>query len=705
MDRESVASLLKVLAESGLVQPHELDELTQGPTRFRDAQQLGQYLRERGWLTAFQLERLFQGMGRSLLLGHYQLLEPLGGGATGQVFKARHHRLKRIVALKTLDTSQFTDPAVVARFDREAQAAAQLAHPNVVLLYDAGQDGDTHFLAMEYVDGIDLDRFVQHSGPLPVAQACDYTRQAARGLHHMHERGLVHRDIKPANLLLTQSIDRNGQPLEEARRRPPPRPLIKILDLGLARFATPAPEEQADGSLSRKGETLGTPDYLAPEQALDSRRADHRSDIYSLGCTFYYLLTGKPPCGDGSLAQKLMWHQSDQPPPLDELRPGLPPDLSALVLRMVNRDPDARPQSAADIAAALQPFSGPDSRQRQSAAAVGSGSRQGQAVVPVGGGSRQSAVGLPPATAGYRRANGWQRWVVRGTISVIIWAGVLVGVWALPFHHGPSRQPTSREAVPDSRSSQLVQETAFKVADWRPLFNGTNLDGWDAATDAGTRADPVFTAVMEEGQPAVRASGQAPGTLTTRDEFASYHLRLEFKWGAGQPSSPRRAALVYHCPAAASLRNGNLPGLEYTLDEGNCGDLAVPLRAGITVETTGELVPQDGPERALPLVRYQPTGQRRMIPLGVQPRIRAAASPVKATGEWNTLEVLTFRDRTVHRLNGQLCLAIREARRWYGKVPQPLHRGRIQLRSAGAEIYFRNLLIRPLDRPPEELAR
>ena len=204
--------------------------------------------------------------------------------------------MNRVVALKVIRRESLADAEAVGRFYREIQVVSQLDHPNVVHAYDAGPVGATHFLAMEYVEGTDLGRLVKQSGPLPVAQACDYIRQAALGLQHAHERGLVHRDIKPHNLIMSLS---DG--------------LIKVADLGLARLSRTANEDltavltsaNTTGSLTPQNAVMmGTADYLAPEQALDFHKADIRADIYGLGCTFYYLLTGRPPFAGTTLAEK-----------------------------------------------------------------------------------------------------------------------------------------------------------------------------------------------------------------------------------------------------------------------------------------------------------------------------------------------------------------------------------------------------------------
>jgi tRNA A-37 threonylcarbamoyl transferase component Bud32 len=257
----------------------------------------------------------------------------------GQVFKARQVRLDRVVAIKVIRPDRLAHPEALSRFQREARAAARLAHPNVVTVHDCGLVGDAAFLVLEYVEGTDLGKLVR-SGPLPVAQACEYARQAALGLQHAHERGLIHRDVKPSNLLL----DARGS-------------VVKVLDLGLALLAG-AGQDQAATELTAPGAVLGTPAYLAPEQALDSHSVDTRADVYSLGCTLYHLLAGQPPFRGSSTTELLLKHQSAEPPPLPKVRPGVPAEVQAVVARMMAKHPEHRYQTPAEVVAALAPLAG-----------------------------------------------------------------------------------------------------------------------------------------------------------------------------------------------------------------------------------------------------------------------------------------------------------------------------------------------------------
>jgi serine/threonine-protein kinase len=336
----TVTDLLDALRQSQLLGPGRLEELAGDlPSPPPEAPALAGDLVRRGWLTPFQAEQLLHGRGRALVLGPYVLLERLGEGGMGTVYKARHRSMERVVALKVIRPERLAQGDTAQRFQREIRALAQLSHANIVTAYHADCAGDTSFLVMEYVAGTDLYRLVEASGPLAVHQACDFIRQAALALQHAYECGLVHRDVKPSNLLLMRD-----------------RPVIKLLDLGLARHEAACESATAPGELTREGVMLGTPDYMAPEQAVDPRRADIRADVYSLGCTLYYLLAARPPFPEGTLTQKLLWHQQAEPPRIEDVRPGLPAGLPAVLRKMMARRPEDRYQAPAEVAAALAPF-------------------------------------------------------------------------------------------------------------------------------------------------------------------------------------------------------------------------------------------------------------------------------------------------------------------------------------------------------------
>jgi WD40 repeat protein/serine/threonine protein kinase len=340
-------TFLDALRESQLLEPAQLETLSQEPEgQSPHPVILARALLQRGWLTRYQATQLLRGRGKGLVLGPYRLLELVGEGGMGQVFKAHHRPMNRIVALKLIRTEWLSRADAVRRFYREVQAAAQLSHPNIVLAYDAGQVDKIHYLAMEYVEGTDLARLVRESGPLPATHACDLIRQTALGLQHAHERGLVHRDIKPANLLVSGKKSTPHSPL-------PTHQVVKILDMGLARLQENTDKEN---NLTQEGKVVGTPDFLAPEQARDSRQADIRSDLYSLGCTFYFLLTGQPPFQGTSLTDVLLKHQMETPAPVERMRPDVSPPVAAIVSRLLAKSPADRYQTPLEVAQALEPF-------------------------------------------------------------------------------------------------------------------------------------------------------------------------------------------------------------------------------------------------------------------------------------------------------------------------------------------------------------
>jgi serine/threonine protein kinase len=277
----------------------------------------------------------------------------------GVVYKARQLSLNRPVALKVICGDGREEPEVVRRFERETRAAALLSHPNIVTVFDAGRSGHLYYLAMEFIEGTDLARLVEQSGPLPIEAACNYIRQAATGLQHAFEQGLVHRDIKPANLIVAESKagplpNREIEPAS-LHAKPLRQTVIKILDLGLARLDLPGKNEGAGSTmLTQEGMIMGTPDFVAPEQVEDSHGVDIRADLFSLGCTFFFLLSGQVPFPGRTSLEKLDRLRWGRPRPLERLRRDVSPGIAAIVRKLMAKSPQERYQTPAELVSALE---------------------------------------------------------------------------------------------------------------------------------------------------------------------------------------------------------------------------------------------------------------------------------------------------------------------------------------------------------------
>ena len=327
----------KAMVASGLLSADDLKALwtTLAPNeRPQDGPAFAQWLRQQGKLNEFQAAELLSGRNTSLVLGEYVLVGKIGAGGMGQVFKAEHRVMKRRVAIKLLPPAMSKDEAAIKRFQREVQAAARLVHPNIVAAYDAGAQRGVWYLVMEYVEGRDLSALIKEHGPLPIEQACDYTLQAARGLAFAHSEGVIHRDIKPANLLL----DKKG--------------VVKILDMGLARF------DGGDDGLTGTEQVMGTVDYMSPEQAANTKGVDARADIYSLGCTLWFLLAGKKLYDGDTMISRLMAHRDGPLPSLVKARDDAPWPLEQAFHKMIAKRPQDRQQTMDEVVAALEPYAG-----------------------------------------------------------------------------------------------------------------------------------------------------------------------------------------------------------------------------------------------------------------------------------------------------------------------------------------------------------
>lgn len=339
MAKLSVDNFLEYVEKSKLAEPDQLrkslDKLRAGNSGSLpdDADRVAEGLIDDGVITKWHVDKLMDKKYKGFILGKYKLMRLLGSGGMSTVYLGEHILMHRLRAIKVLPKGRVNDSSYLARFVREAQATASLDHNNVVKAYDIDNDGDTHYLVMEYIEGRDLQNIVKQEGPLPLEVCCNYIAQAADGFQYAHENGLIHRDVKPANLL----IDSKGT--------------VKILDLGLALLAD---EERSSLTVAHNENVLGTADYLSPEQAVNSHKVDSRADIYSLGCTLYFALTGHAPFTDGSLAQRIAKHQREMPEDIRKERAEVPRDLADICWKMIQKRPERRYARMKDVSDALK---------------------------------------------------------------------------------------------------------------------------------------------------------------------------------------------------------------------------------------------------------------------------------------------------------------------------------------------------------------
>ncbi len=568
----------------------------------------------------------------------YRILRLLGKGGMSAVYLAEHKILGRPRALKVVAPGIVADPKGVERFRREVQAAARLDHPNIVRAFDAEEGGETFFLVMEYVEGIDLAELLRKKGRLSVAHACHFVRQAALGLEHAREQSMVHRDIKPQNLML-------------ARQN-----VVKILDFGLAKVVSEAATEVR--CQTRDGVMMGTPDYMAPEQWDDARSADTRADVYSLGCTLYALLAGAPPFYEAAgVVQKMAAHVRSAARPLYQLRADVPAGLTTLVERMMAKSPTDRPQTPGEVAAALLPFVTGGKPQPAPAIPAREELDEGQEAAPV----------PTPAAMGPRHGPRLRELVPRpGAVAMVV-TGVLAVATTIVILLASKRPgdanvsggrgtrgPGTRKVPPQVRPVPL---------DWGPgradgltsLFNGKDLAGREthpAHKGDWTVRDGLLFATNAWDRP----------LYSERDDYGDFHLRVEARaGGSGGAVVMVRSAFGPSWPANAPV---------------------APYHYGVSVGSTG-------PNRQYKTGSLWVGDESAVVAGHVEPVVGLREAPCP-DWEWLTLEVIARGNHLVSKVNGRTAAE-------YTDPKGRFLRGRVALGDAhdgGSVVEFRRIEIK-----------
>lgn len=342
-DPVTAERFLQTLARSGLMTADAVREVVRAAPREdrSDPQKLAELFVRTGKLSHFQARKLMDGTASGLVLGHYHIVMPIGRGGMGTVYLAREADSPRLLALKVLPPAKArASDRLLARFRREMELCRRVSHPNITQTFDAGVQQGVYYIAMEYIAGVSLYRVVATSGALSVGRAAKLFAQAAAGLAHAHEQGLIHRDLKPSNLMVT------------------PRDQVKVLDLGLALVEGEAATDRE--IIGGKGYVVGTMDYVAPEQTKDAVNVGPRADLYSLGCTLFFALTGQPPFPGGTAQDKIRRHRKEAPRPVQDLNPLVPAEFAAVVHQMLAKDPDERPASALAVRATFLRYADPE---------------------------------------------------------------------------------------------------------------------------------------------------------------------------------------------------------------------------------------------------------------------------------------------------------------------------------------------------------
>jgi len=507
-------------------------------------------------------------------LEHFELVEYVGGGGMGRVFRAFDTRLARPVALKILSPEQAADEETRLRFQNEAQSAARLDHDHIARVYHVGEDHNLHYIVFEFVEGVNVRTLVEKNGPLSLADAVSYTLQVADALAHASSRDVVHRDIKPSNVLIT------------------PEGRVKLIDMGLARLKQADP---AAGDLTASGVTLGTFDYISPEQARDPRNADVRSDLYSLGCTFFYMLTGRPPFPEGTVLQKLLQHQGDQPPDVRQFRPELPEEVTRVLRKMLAKDPRHRYGSPGELVDDLSAL----------AEHIG--------LQLVGGDGRIWASPPQPKVSLWHRHLPW----IAPVATLVCIVLVLDLLWSLEARRG-ERQPPSPIEQEDPFAGWMLPEDFGAEIDNRNGTDSQPAKEIDQSRDAPETSEahapqlsPGATQGRSDQRGGLAAAGAKPSPPPTHAAAQPTGMLGHTPWDRLPVDRPRADGLPFDpLRGGWSVAGGTLPGFGMELDDlqfagpwlgvsgSAAGSTATPSAAAAPPRRTGLLVVRENAEGA-----------------------------------------------------------------------------------------------------------
>jgi len=503
----ALETVVKQLADSGIISQGQLENFVPPKAHPTSVEALVAELVKNNHLTKFQAAQVAAGKAKSLILGGYTILDKIGAGGMGQVYKALHRKMERLVAIKMLPPTMMKDAAAAARFQREVVAAAKLSHPNIVAAHDAAEANGVHFLVMEYVEGKDLSAMVKKDGPFPVAKAVHYIMQAARGLEFAHKKGVVHRDIKPANLLL----DTEGT--------------VKILDMGLARIESPG---AAQAELTGTGAVMGTVDYMSPEQAFNTKDADARADIYSLGCSLYYLIAGKATYDGQTVVEKILAHREKEIPSLRSVNADVSDQLETVFKKLVAKKIEDRFQTMTEVIADLERLGGNSStvsNPYEATAALSSGALSALQNINVSRTTAKTSATkqvAPPKPSGGKQPP-WKNF------KVLIGAGatglaILLGV-ILIVRDKDDKEVARIDAADGTKvtlpagGSIQVQQSGVANTPSTPIFFGKPPIPTESLTFGGHRYLLVVDSVTWD-QAIVKAEGMGGhlATITTKEE-------------------------------------------------------------------------------------------------------------------------------------------------------------------------------------------